>query len=89
MIWLWWFQATAVWGVLMAYVAARYCFREWKSGFRLPECTDWQSYLVWWMLAPLIFFTFSGNVLWTYVASGLPALALLLATPSKTAEKSP
>ncbi|VTL98217.1 Uncharacterised protein [Pseudomonas aeruginosa] len=28
---------------------------------------------------PCLFFTFAGNVLWTYVLPGLPALALLAA----------
>ena len=82
MIWIWWFQATAVWGVLMTFVAGRYCLNHLGTGVRLPRCSDWQAYLAWWMLAPLIFFTFSGNVLWTYVASGIPAFALLLATPN-------
>jgi hypothetical protein len=31
-----------------------------------------------WMLAPLIFFTFAGNILWTYVLPGLPGFALWL-----------
>jgi 4-amino-4-deoxy-L-arabinose transferase-like glycosyltransferase len=40
--------------------------------------SKWQSYLAWWMLTPLLFFTFSGNILWTYVLSGMPAMALLI-----------
>ena len=34
-------------------------------------------YLLMWGLWPCVFFTFSGNVIWTYVLPGLPALALL------------
>src|SRR5699024_6197440 len=30
-------------------------------------------------LTPAVFFTFSGNILWTYVLPGLPFLALLVA----------
>jgi 4-amino-4-deoxy-L-arabinose transferase-like glycosyltransferase len=30
-------------------------------------------------LAPCVFFTMSGNILWTYILPGLPSLALLLA----------
>lgn len=88
MIWLLWFQATAAWGVLMAWVAGRFVFEK-LSGSRSswPSMNDWQSYLAWWMLAPLLFFTFSSNILWTYVISGLPAFALLMAgeKPEKTA----
>jgi 4-amino-4-deoxy-L-arabinose transferase-like glycosyltransferase len=39
----------------------------------------WQSYLLLWVIAPMLFFTLSGNVLATYVLPGLPAFALLLA----------
>lgn len=35
-------------------------------------------YLWLWALTPAAFFTFSGNVLWTYVLPGVPALALLI-----------
>jgi 4-amino-4-deoxy-L-arabinose transferase-like glycosyltransferase len=81
MIWLLWFQATAAWGVLMAFVAGRWCFTQLRAKSRSwPGLSPWQSYLAWWMLAPLLFFTFSGNILWTYVISGMPAFALLLAT---------
>ena len=48
--------------------------------FSRPQISDWQSYLACWTLAPLLFFTFSGNILWTYVISGIPAFALLMAS---------
>ena len=87
MIWLLWFQATAAWGVLMAFVAGRYAWHQaLKRSWSWPELGDWQSYLAWWMLTPLLFFTFSGNILWTYVISGLPAFALLLASRSRSLE---
>lgn len=38
-----------------------------------------QNYLVWWSLAPALFFTFAGNILWTYALPALPPLALLAA----------
>ena len=41
---------------------------------------SWHLYLLLWGLTPCVFFTFSGNILWTYVLPGLPALALLGAT---------
>jgi len=35
------------------------------------------AYLWAWALTPCVFFTFAGNILWTYVLPGLPALAIL------------
>ena len=37
----------------------------------------WRNYLLCWGLAPCVFFTFSGNILWAYVLPGIPALSLL------------
>ena len=36
-------------------------------------------YLLAWSVAPCLFFTMSGNILWTYVLPALPAMALLAA----------
>ncbi|GIU22645.1 glycosyltransferase family 39 protein [Shewanella sp. MBTL60-007] len=36
------------------------------------------SYLLCWMLAPMVLFTFAGNILPAYVLPGIPGLALLL-----------
>ncbi len=40
---------------------------------------DWLIYLFAWGAAPCLFFTMSGNILWTYVLPALPALAILVA----------
>ncbi len=40
---------------------------------------DWTLYLILWAISPMLFFTFSGNILATYVLPGLPAAALLAA----------
>lgn len=37
----------------------------------------WRNYLLCWGLAPCVFFTFSGNILWPYVLPGIPALSLV------------
>ena len=37
------------------------------------------AYLLAWSTAPCLFFTLSGNILWTYVLPALPAMALLAA----------
>lgn len=43
-----------------------------------------RSLLLLWILTPLVFFTFSGNVLWTYVLPALPATAILIADHLRT-----
>lgn len=43
----------------------------------MPNSKALQRYLVFWSLAPAVFFTFAGNILWTYVLPALPPLALL------------
>ena len=40
---------------------------------------QWRWYLLAWGLAPCLFFTASGNILWTYVLPATPALAILAA----------
>lgn len=40
----------------------------------------WRTYLLVWGAAPCLFFTVAGNILWTYVLPGLPALAMFSAT---------
>jgi 4-amino-4-deoxy-L-arabinose transferase-like glycosyltransferase len=44
-----------------------------------PSQKNWRLYLLAWAIAPCLFFTMSGNILWTYVLPALPALALLAA----------
>ena len=49
---------------------------------------QWRLYLLAWAVGPCLFFTMSGNILWTYVLPALPALAMLaagwLASDSRT-----
>lgn len=52
----------------------------------------WWLYLLGWGLAPCVFFTLAGNILWAYVLPGMPALALLGAAllsrfPQRSVEK--
>jgi 4-amino-4-deoxy-L-arabinose transferase-like glycosyltransferase len=41
------------------------------------EDRDWRVYLICWGLVPVLFFTFSANIIMPYVLPGIPALALL------------
>jgi len=84
MIWILWFQATAAWGLLFAFAALRNGRQFFGSADRSgPLFSDWQRYLLCWILTPLVFFTFSNNILWTYVITGLPAFALYLASSTE------
>jgi 4-amino-4-deoxy-L-arabinose transferase-like glycosyltransferase len=58
-------------GLLFRKTARQQLFR--KSVFNDP----WLSYLIYWTLAPLLLFTFARNVLMSYVATSVPAFALL------------
>jgi 4-amino-4-deoxy-L-arabinose transferase-like glycosyltransferase len=70
MIWLYGLAAALPWSV----PALLGAWRLWCARLR-PEI----SYLACWALTPLIFFTLAGNILYTYVLPGLPAVAILLA----------
>jgi 4-amino-4-deoxy-L-arabinose transferase-like glycosyltransferase len=75
-IWLYWVLATLPWFPLFVVQLVRY----YKSNSPQAETTRGvDSFLYCWLLAPLLLFTFSGNILWSYVLPGIPAFALLLA----------
>lgn len=79
-IWYYLLLASLPWGVL---ALAALGWRLWRKR-QQPQRPLWlaapdQSLLLLAGLTPAVFFTFSGNVLWTYVLPGLPFLALLIA----------
>jgi len=78
MIWLFWIAAALPWSPLAIGWLARAALLR-RDALRTLVVDRWQSYLLLWTLAPMLFFTVSGNVLATYVLPGLPAFALLLA----------
>jgi 4-amino-4-deoxy-L-arabinose transferase-like glycosyltransferase len=73
-IWLYWLFATFPW--CLPFIGALLS-RGRRAGELLQN--DWQIYLILWASFPMIFFTLSGNILWTYVLPGVPAFALLSA----------
>ncbi|WP_054030202.1 ArnT family glycosyltransferase [Desulfatitalea tepidiphila] len=77
-IWLYGLACSLPWSsALLVYLPKR----EFRSGLlkRLSIGDGWILYLTLWATAPMLFFTLAGNILWTYVLPGLPALALLTA----------
>ena len=75
-IWLYWLLATLPWTPVLMYQVVRF-FRAGKES--VVSSNGYFGFLWCWMLAPLILFTFSGNILASYVMPGLPAFALLIA----------
>jgi 4-amino-4-deoxy-L-arabinose transferase-like glycosyltransferase len=78
-IWLYLLLASFPWGfVLIAAVLRKYT--RTRSGGDAPKIPNGLTLLITASaLTPAVFFTFSGNILWTYVLPGLPFLALLAA----------
>lgn len=77
-IWLYWLAAALPWSVPALAWVVRAAMRK-RVDLRALVADPWRLYLLLWALAPMAFFTVSGNVLVTYVLPGLPAFALLLA----------
>jgi 4-amino-4-deoxy-L-arabinose transferase-like glycosyltransferase len=78
MIWIFWLLAAFPWSILLA--GAWWRNRSmWKTSLSLRQADGFSRYLVLWAAAPMIFFTFAGNILWTYVLPGLPAFSILMA----------
>jgi hypothetical protein len=62
--------------------------REIRQQLRPSLLNDpWLSYLIYWLLAPLVLFTFARNILLTYVATSLPAFAILTAHALLSSER--
>ena len=78
MIWVYWIAAAFPWSLVFIALLAKFTVR-----FRPLLSTivkdNWLTYLILWAAAPLILFTFTANILMTYVLPSLPAFALLMA----------
>ncbi len=73
MIWLYWAVSIAVWLPIFIYGIV-------KDKPLINSKLDSQTKWLWaWILAPLLFFTLSRNIIWTYTLTALPAFALLTA----------
>lgn len=78
-IWIYLFFATFPWGLLVLQAAWRH-FRNKENGQpKVMTEHNFSFLLLAAGLTPAIFFTFAGNILWTYVLPGLPLLALITA----------
>jgi 4-amino-4-deoxy-L-arabinose transferase-like glycosyltransferase len=78
LIWVYWLAAGFPWSLILLKKLASALARK-EGGQFLQSNDGWRLYCLLWMVSPLLFFTFSANIIWTYVLPGLPGLALLVA----------
>ena len=83
-IWAYAWFATLPWSLLLPLAWWRWRKAKAQSialqesaALAAPDHQPLQNYLLLWSLAPALFFTFAGNILWTYVLPAIPPLALL------------
>lgn len=77
-IWLFWLAAALPWSLLFLAVLGQ-ALRRLEVRRLLASTDGWRLYCLLWMVSPLLFFTLSANLIWTYALPGLPGCALLLA----------
>jgi 4-amino-4-deoxy-L-arabinose transferase-like glycosyltransferase len=75
-IWMFAAGATLPWSVLLPAAWLALARRQTPITRAPPPRGDEAALLLAWALAPCVFFTAAGNVLWTYVLPGLPPLAI-------------
>ncbi|HEY8034189.1 MAG TPA: phospholipid carrier-dependent glycosyltransferase [Methylobacter sp.] len=77
MIWVYWLGAAFPWSLVFLKIVMTALVKK-KPAELLQTDDGWRLYCLLWMVSPLFFFTFSANIIWTYVLPGLPGFALLL-----------
>lgn len=78
-IWLLWLFASFPWSFIFLGSALSWPLRKNKNITLKSACQgNWHSYLLLWAIAPMVFFSLSGNILYTYVLPGLPAFAMMV-----------
>lgn len=79
-IWWYWVVTSAPWGVLgLGLLITRLCRSRGRRLLAAAWVDPRVTYLLAWSLFTLVFFSFAGNILWTYVLPALPAFSILLA----------
>jgi 4-amino-4-deoxy-L-arabinose transferase-like glycosyltransferase len=79
-IWVMWIVATLPWGLSAIALSLKNMRDKINRLTLLQELKKENiSFYVVWMLFLMLFFTFAGNVIWTYVLPSLPGFAIVLA----------
>lgn len=77
-IWIYWLVSVLPWsGILFFEVVRKTGRKKLRSTLRRTD-DGWNLYLAFWSMAPMVFFTAAGNILWTYVLPGVPAFAVFM-----------
>ena len=77
-IWILFLQGGIPWSLILLYLVVQSIWLKTKGNHL--NITPWESFLWLWLLAPLLFFSFSKNLIWTYALPAAPPMALLLAS---------
>lgn len=77
-IWPLWIEATFPWGIV-AIIAAVNVFIKGRAKLYLENITKdpVTFYYLSWAIFSMVFFTFAGNILWTYILPAIPPFAIL------------
>ncbi len=78
-IWIEFLVASMPWGLAGLILSLYYLISQRKEKLSFFFRQSGMTYLVAWAVAAPVFFTLSGNILWTYVLPSLPAVSLLFA----------
>ncbi len=79
-IWIMWLIASLPWGLSALAIGLKNFSNKINRSVIFQELKkDDISFYVVWMLFLMLFFTFAGNVIWTYVSPSLPGFAIVLA----------
>ncbi len=76
-IFLFWFAGAFPWSLIPLFLLLYKDFRK-KVKEIFKSSKNWITYLIVWTVSALIFFTFSRNILSTYIVTGIPAYSILL-----------
>jgi len=78
-IWLLWLFASLPWSFIFLGSLLSWPWRKNKQAtLSVMTKSSWHRYLLFWAITPMVFFSLSGNILYTYVLPGLPAFAILV-----------
>ena len=81
-IWNRWFVGGLPWSLVIVFIALKSGWQRFKGN--KGDISTWEAYIWLWLIMPLVFFTFSKNMIWTYALPVAPAAALILASRWKT-----
>ncbi len=84
-IWFYWLAGCFPWSIILIYYTVKNLLTH-KNDSDTQSSSDnlfssdkeWQAYLWLWFVMPMLFFTFSSNIIWTYILPSIPAFSLLV-----------